>query len=95
MFIGWVSKRFMCYVLCTRPTIWIPDQYIRKQDSIHLSGIQMVRLSIFKWYLNTRQFGIQPLLDHLITQLVWYSDPHCILMASKHSKNYLEQQDDN
>ena len=30
---------------CTRPTIQILDQYIRKQDGIHLSGIQMPRLS--------------------------------------------------
>ena len=29
----------------TRLTIWIPDQYIRKQDGIHLTGIQMVGLS--------------------------------------------------
>ena len=31
--------------LCPRPTIWIPDQYIRKEYGIHLSGIQMVGLS--------------------------------------------------
>ena len=36
---------FKCYVLCTRPTIQIPNQYIRKQDGIHLSSIQMVGLS--------------------------------------------------
>ena len=42
----WYSNgQFKCYVLCTRPTIQIPDQYIRKQDSIHLSGFQMVGLS--------------------------------------------------
>ena len=35
----------MGYVLCTRPTIWIPDQYVRKQDGVHLSGIQMDGLS--------------------------------------------------
>ena len=33
------------YVLCTRPTIQIPDQYIRKQGGVHLSGIQRVGLS--------------------------------------------------
>ena len=38
---GW----FMCFVLCTGPTIQIPDQYIKKQDSVHLSGIQMVGFS--------------------------------------------------
>ena len=31
---GW----FMCYGLCTRLTIWISYQYIRKQDGIHWSG---------------------------------------------------------
>ena len=30
---------------CTRPTIWILDQYLRNQDGIHLSGIHMVGLS--------------------------------------------------
>ena len=34
----------MGYILCTRPTIWIMDQYIRKQDGVHLSGIQMFEL---------------------------------------------------
>ena len=32
-------------VPCTRLTIEIPDQYIRKQDGIHLSVIEMVGLS--------------------------------------------------
>ena len=36
---------FMCYILYTRPTIWMPDQHILKQDGVHLSGIQMVGLS--------------------------------------------------
>ena len=37
----WYSNvRSMGYVLCTRPTIRIPDQYIRKQDGIQLSSIQ-------------------------------------------------------
>ena len=35
----------MGYVLCTTPTNQIPDQYIRKADGNHLSGIQMVGLS--------------------------------------------------
>ena len=34
---GW----FMCSVLCTRLTIWKPNQCIRKQDGVHLSGIQV------------------------------------------------------
>ena len=36
-----VGLRAMSYELCTRPTIWILDQCIRKQDGVHLSGIQM------------------------------------------------------
>ena len=41
----WYSNgQFMYFVLCTRP--WIPDQYIRKQDDVHFSGIQMVRLFV-------------------------------------------------
>ena len=31
--------------LSARPTIHKMDQYIRKQDGVHLSGIQMVGLS--------------------------------------------------
>ena len=38
------NGRSMCYVLCTRPTIGIQDQYIRKQDGIYVTGIQMVGL---------------------------------------------------
>ena len=29
----------MGYIICTRPTIWILDQYIRKQDGVYLSRI--------------------------------------------------------
>ena len=51
------------YALCLRPTIQIPDQYIRKQDGIHLSSIQIVGLSgiqmAFKnqtiWHLTSFQ----------------------------------------
>ena len=39
------NGQFMGFVLCTSLTIIIPDQYIRKQDGTHLSGIQMVGLS--------------------------------------------------
>ena len=63
-------------VLCTRPTIRILDQYIRKQYSVHLSGIQTVWLSGIQ--MNAGPFGIQPLFDHLNTKYhVWHSDPHC------------------
>ena len=38
----WYSNgQSMGYALCTRPTILMRDQYIRKQDGVHLSGIQM------------------------------------------------------
>ena len=37
--------RPMCYVLCIRLTIQVPDQYMIKQDGIHLSSIQMAGLS--------------------------------------------------
>ena len=35
----------MGYVLCSILTIQVPDQYIRKQDGVHASSIQMVRQS--------------------------------------------------
>ena len=42
----WYSNgQAMGYVLCTSQTIQILDQYIRKQDGVHLSSIQMVGLS--------------------------------------------------
>ena len=46
LFDVWISNgQSMCYVLCTKQTIQILDQYIRKKDRIHLSDIQMVRMS--------------------------------------------------
>ena len=44
--------------------------------------------SVFKWlgwpvficHSKTKPFGIWPLLDHLNTKQVQYSDPHCILL---------------
>ena len=42
----WYSNsQFMCYARCNKTTILILDQYIRKQDCIHFSSIQMVWLS--------------------------------------------------
>ena len=60
----------MCYVICTRLTICIPDQKMRKQDGVHLSDIQMVFKYQTIWHPTS--------FDHLNTELVWYSDPHCI-----------------
>ena len=38
----WYSNgQSMCYVVCTRPTIWIPNQFIRKQNGVHWSSIQI------------------------------------------------------
>ena len=41
----WFSIQMVGQSLCTIPTIWIPDQYIRNKDVIPLSDIQMVGLS--------------------------------------------------
>ena len=55
----WYSYgRFMFYVKCTRPTIRILDQNIRKQDGVHVSGIQIVGLS-----------GIQMAFEY---QTIWH-----------------------
>ena len=35
-------------------------------------------VTVFKWHSNSGPFGIQPFIDHLNTELVGYSDPHCI-----------------
>ena len=86
------SGRSMGYVLCTRLTIGIPDQNIRKLDGTHLSGIQMLGCPAFKWHSKTRPFGIQPLFYHLNTRLVQYLDLHCIplfeLQKVVHQLNY-------
>ena len=42
----------MCHVLCTKLTIKITGQDIRKQDGVHLSGIQMVGLSDIQMAFN-------------------------------------------
>ena len=66
----------MGHVLCTRPTIQIPDQYIRKQDGVYLSSIKMIGLLGIQMELKNRgPFGIQPLFNHSNTKLVWHSDP--------------------
>ena len=75
------NGRSIGHVLCTRPTIKIPDQYIRKPGGIYFSSIQIVGLSSIQMaFENRRPFGIQPLFDHSNTERVWYSDPHCIFM---------------
>ena len=74
----WFDIQMVC--LWTRPTIQIPNQYIniRKQVVIHLFSIQMVGLSDNQMHQNTRTFGVQPPFVHSYTELVQYSDPHCI-----------------
>ena len=49
---GWLFK--WLDVICTKSTIWIPDQYIRKQDGLNLSVIQMVWLSSNKMAFEYR-----------------------------------------
>ena len=58
-------------LLFTRPNIQIPDQYIRKQDGVHLSSIQMV----FKYWTIWHPTSFQ----HLNTNLVSiFKSPLCI-----------------
>ena len=91
--IFWGSDfKWLVYVLWTRPTLQMPDQYKRKQDGVLLfwysiglavlysNGIQI--LEQLASNLHTGPFGIQPLIYHVNTKLVWYSDPHC----PKHQK---------
>ena len=49
-----VSNGLVFYVLSP----FMPDQFIRKQDSIHLSAIQMVQLSSIQmaFLLKTKKF---------------------------------------
>ena len=54
---------------CARPTIRIPDQYIRKQEGVYLSGFQKGQVV----QCSNGPFGFQPLLDHSNTELVKYS----------------------
>ena len=55
---GWSTH----YALCTRLTIQIPDQYIRKQDGLHFSGIQtpnhLASASFWLFEYQTNLFGI-------------------------------------
>ena len=82
------NGHFMCYVLCTWWTIQIPDQYITKQDDIHLSGIQMVQLSGIQMEIGILEHLASNLFINSKTELlVQYSDPHCIqLIISRNWK---------
>ena len=40
----------LCAVFCSRPIIWILDQYLRKQNGIDLSGTQMAVKYQTIWY---------------------------------------------
>ena len=44
------------YVLCTRPIIWIQDQYVRKQDGVHL--FKWLGCPVLKLHPNTGPFCI-------------------------------------
>ena len=41
---------------------------------------------VFKWHSNKEPFSDQTTFDHLNNRLVWYSDPHCILVIFSHNK---------
>ena len=51
---------------------------------------------LFKWHSKTGPFGIQPLIDHSDTELLWYSDPHCtqVDVASECYLNFLAHYSD-
>ena len=51
----------MDFVQCTRRTIQIPNQYIRKQDGVHFSSFQIAGLS-----------GIQMTFKY---QTIWHPTP--------------------
>ena len=77
--VGYSNGRSMGNVLCTRPTIQIPDQWIRSKMASICPVFKWLGCPVFKWHSKTRPFGIQPLLDQSNTRLVQYSDPHCLL----------------
>ena len=53
------------------------DQYIRKQDGVHLSGIQMGGISGIQMEILKPDHLASNLFDHLNTEQVWYSDLYC------------------
>ena len=96
LFEVWISNDWVfnwsVYVicLCTRPTIPIPDQYIWKQDGVHLISYLLTiecygqpfeiwtKSPVFKWFLP---FKIQPSKSPVFK---WFRfsngqilDPHC------------------
>ena len=76
--------RSMGYVLCTTPTIQIFDLYIRKQDGIHLSIIQMVGLSSIQMTFQNQTFwhptSFRPFKYQ--TSLVFRSSVYDVLLFS-------------
>ena len=65
----------MVGVLGTILTIQIPDQFTRKQDGVHLSGIQMVGLSSIQMAFEYQTiWHLTSFFDHLNTKLVRYSN---------------------
>ena len=69
----WYSNcRFVCFVLCTRLTIWIPDQYSTWENK--MASICLVfkwsGCPVYKWHLNTRPFGIFSTFEYLTSWLI-------------------------
>ena len=60
------NGQYLGYTLCSRPTTWMPDQYLRNHDSVHLSGIQMAFKNQTIWHpISFSPFNIQiPLYSH-------------------------------
>ena len=75
----WFSNGWsMDCILCNRPTIQKLYQYIRKQDGIHLYGIQMVGLSGIQMAFENHTVWHPTSFKPFEYQTSWYSDPHCI-----------------
>ena len=78
------NGRSISYVICTGLTIQILDQYIREQDGNTICPVfKWSGCPVFKWHSKSRQFGIPPLVNHLNTGLLRYSDSNCTATISK------------
>ena len=75
---GLVFNWSMCFFLCTTRHFQRPNQYITKQDVVHLSVFKWSGCQVLKCHSNTGQLSAQYFFDHSNTELIWYSDSHCI-----------------
>ena len=56
---------------------WLRVLVLEKTHMFSRPEFKCLGYLVFKWHSNTRPFGIQPLFNHLYTEQVRYSDPHC------------------